>query len=177
MGIKEIKVDFIGTRAIHGGAGGHSFELRMCDVTSGALVVSVSLTPEQWALGLSGCHLPEVKAIVGPGHLFGLSAERKTEQVAMDDGQTQEHALALFCVDGWRPRDGDLGNHHRARGRLYSVSFSRHVYPDGTPVTDDSPDVLRERFAEAQAEIERLREQVAFYRGCAAVAAEQGTEG
>jgi hypothetical protein len=125
---------------------------RVIDDASGTVALQLELTPEQFALGLTGQANRPVEARWQTNYI-GRVPETKTEVVPYtwrgSQSNALDRALAPFEVDGWIGSRSDLGNHHRRAGATnsYRVGFVRYA----------------ERYEGERADLEVLR---AFARDC-----------
>jgi hypothetical protein len=107
-----------------------TIRLRVIDDASSTVALQLELTPEQFALGLTGQANRPAKARWLTANI-GRAWETKTEVVPIEGHPTYSEAnknlaLAPFEVDGWRGNRGDLGNpHKKLSGGGYRVDFYR----------------------------------------------------
>ncbi len=121
---------------MHGGQHDTCVVIEVRDVASGIVALRVKLSPEEFALAITGlAERPAVEAIWRTDRL-GLTREFKTEVVPWDsftrNAEEATMALTPFEVDGWRGRAEDLHNSHKRAGRGHqNVHFERWVKSDG----------------------------------------------
>ena len=117
------------------GDGRRVTSLTITDDISGAQVVDLEIDITQWALALTSL-ASRPATMEFRDAAFGRISEHK-EELVPDLG-----ALAPFCVDGWKPRQGDYGNNHcyvsKGEKRFCRVIFHRYVEP--------TPGALTERY-------------------------------
>jgi hypothetical protein len=113
-----------------------TYNLRISDDVSGALVCEINMTAEQFAAALTAQHVTGVDVTWLGTHLIGKRRETKRELVCIPVGprsseeQRVADAVAAYEVDGWTGRLADATNHHRRRGtNTYEVLFTRFVEP------------------------------------------------
>lgn len=127
--------------------------IRVEDEISQMRVIEVEMTPEVFGNVVTGLGYQPCEFDFNDSGLVGMKAENKTEIVTLPPGESpygmsegrEREILSPYCVDGWRPRWGDLSNGHNIvrpkKGEKddgvtrMAVVFFRHVDPmTGKPV-------------------------------------------
>lgn len=107
--------------------------LTVGDELSGAAMIEVILTPEQWGDAVSGLGRVDCTFELGNVELCGLRRETKVEKIVTAKYPTSyskeeiAEILSRYEVDGWQARERDFTNHHNISGNTVSVIFVRFV--------------------------------------------------
>lgn len=110
--------------------------IQLKDKTSGVEFLEINLSPEQFALALTGLGYQECEFSLGGLDVIGKRRQVKDEVVNAPDGlslskiseEEKADLLTPYCVDGWEVNNTrDLGNPHRRVGDGYRVTFIRFV--------------------------------------------------
>jgi hypothetical protein len=110
---------------------------QVTDEVSRSVILQLEMSPEQFALALTGLAVRPASAEWCVENL-GKRREVKEEVVPFSgysnsSDEEKARALAPFEINGWCARRSDLGNHHRidaANPAGYRVVFTRFVEPD-----------------------------------------------
>ena len=123
---------------------GNEISIKLQDVLSSAQAVEIRITPEQFALALTGLGYVDCTFEMTSTHV-GKERQYKRQWIFVDENfrfgrMTNEQAQSLverYEIDGWKARLSDFMNSHNLdmEGN-YSVSFTRYIDPaTGQPVT------------------------------------------